>query len=130
MQNFRLNNAMVNMTGLDEITTFYALVMGMCEKISGERDIPFHYLRYEEVVRDMEGEIKKLTKFLGLPWAPEMLDYAKSARAKGMINTPSYHQVVRPVYTESVEKWRAYEKYFEPYKDRLEPFCELFGYSG
>jgi hypothetical protein len=78
----------------------------------------------------MEGEIKKLTKFLGLPWAPEMLDYAENARAKGMINTPSYHQVVRPVYTESVEKWRAYEKYFEPYKDRLEPFCELFGYSG
>ncbi|MCH8081396.1 MAG: sulfotransferase [Proteobacteria bacterium] len=130
MQNFRLNNAMVNITGLDEITTFYALVMGMWEKISGERDIPFYYLRYEDVVRDMEGEIKKLTKFLGLPWAPEMLDYAKSARAKGMINTPSYHQVVQPVYTESVEKWRAYEKYFEPYNDRLEPFCEFFGYSG
>ncbi|MHA1544232.1 MAG: tetratricopeptide repeat-containing sulfotransferase family protein [Alphaproteobacteria bacterium] len=130
MQNFRLNNAMVNMTGLNEITTFYALVMGMWKKIASEREIPVHYIKYENLVADMEAETKKLTKFLGLPWTAEMMDYAKGARTKGLIKTPSYHQVVQPVYTTSLEKWRLYNKYFEPFEDRLKPFYELFGYSG
>ena len=130
MQNFNLNNAMGNLTGLDEITRFYSLVMGFWKKIKETRTFDFHYIKYESLTEDLEREARGLTKFLGLEWDQAMMDFAETAKAKGMINTPSYHQVVRPVYTESVEKWRAYEKYFEPYQDRLEPFCEFFGYSG
>lgn len=130
MQNFQLNNAMVNMTGLDETTGFYALLMGIWQKISAQREIPFHYVKYENLIAGMEAETKKLARFLELPWTAEMMDYAKGARDKGLIKTPSYHQVVQPVYTASLEKWRAYNKYFEPYENLLEPFYELFGYSG
>ena len=130
MQNFNLNNAMGNLTGLDEITRFYSLVMGFWKKIKETRTFDFHYIKYESLTEDLEKEARALTKFLELEWDQAMMDFAGTARAKGIISTPSYHQVVQPVYTESVEKWRAYEKYFEPYKDRLDPFCELFGYSG
>ena len=104
--------------------------MGFWKKIKETRTFDFHYIKYESLTEDLEREARGLTKFLGLEWDQAMMNFAETAKAKGMINTPSYHQVVRPVYTESVEKWRAYEKYFEPYQDRLEPFCELFGYSG
>lgn len=130
MQNFKLNNAMVNMTGLNEITNFYALLMGMWKKVSAMREIPFHYIKYEDLVADMETETKNLTKFLELGWAPEMMDFTEGAQAKGLINTPSYHQVVQPVYTGSLEKWQQYNKYLEPFEARLKPFYELFGYSG
>ena len=130
MQNFNLNNAMGNLTGLDDITRFYSLVMGFWKQISETRNFDFHYVKYESLTENLETETQALTKFLGLEWDKAMMDYAGTAKAKGIISTPSYHQVVQPVYKESREKWRAYEKYFKPYKDRLEPFCELFGYSG
>ena len=129
MQNFDLNNAMANLMSLDEITNFYAKTMALWQKASGEVDIACHTIRYEDVVADLEGEARKLTEFLGLDWWPKMLKYAEGAKAKGLIHTPSYAQVVQPVYTRALERWRAYEKYFEPYQNRLQPFCELFGYS-
>ena len=61
--------------------------------------------------------------------AEEMLKYAQHARAKGLINTPSYHQVVQPLYSDSLERWRAYEKYLAPYREILKPTCEQFGYK-
>ena len=46
-----------------------------------------------------------------------------------MINTPSYHQVVQPIYKDSAGRWKNFEKYFDPYRERLVPFCETFGYE-
>lgn len=129
MQNFELNNAMANLMSLDEITNFYAKTMGLWQKVASEVDIVCHTVRYEDVVADLEREARKLTELLRLDWSPKMLKYAERAKTKGLIHTPSYAQVVQPVYTDALERWRGYEKYFEPYQDRLKPFCDLFGYS-
>lgn len=130
MQNFNLNNAMGNLMNLDEITRFYALTMGFWKKVSETLKFGHHILRYESLTEDMEREARALTEFLDLPWDPAMLDYAGTAKSKGIISTPSYHQVVQPIYKDSRDKWRAYEQFFAPYKERLDPFLALFGYSG
>lgn len=129
MQNFNLNNAMGNLMNLDEITRFYAMTMGFWKTVSETCAFPRHVVCYERLTEDLEGEARGLTEFLELPWDPAMLDYAGTAKSKGIISTPSYHQVVQPVYKDAREKWRAYEKFFAPYRDRLDPFCKLFGYS-
>ena len=41
----------------------------------------------------------------------------------------TYHDVTRPVYTRSVGRWRAYEKYLAPILPALEPYCRRFGYG-
>lgn len=130
MQYFQLNNSMANLMSLDEITNLYAKTMKLWTKTISQRKVPFHYVRYENIVQNLANETREMINFLGLEWAPEVLEYAKTAKDKGLITTPSYSQVVQPIYADALEKWRAYEKYFEPYKDRLEPYVRAFGYSG
>ena len=128
MHNFRMNNAMANMFSMDDITSFYAKVMGLWQHFEGVRKTPVHTIKYEDVVTNIQGEAERICAFLGVEWSDEMLKYAQHARAKGLINTPSYHQVIQPLYTDSLERWRRYEKHLAPYKDRLAPFCETFDY--
>lgn len=129
MHNFRMNNAMANMFSLDDITRFYGEVMDLWKFFTETEKFPFHTIRYEDVVADIQTEAKKICEFLGVEWSEEMLKYAKHARAKGLISTPSYHQVVQPLYSESLERWRRYEKYLAPFADRVQPYCKTFGYS-
>lgn len=128
MHNFRLNNAMANMFTLEDITSLYARVMDLWRHFTSTREFPHHLIKYEDLVTDIRGEAEKICSFLGVEWSDEMLKYARHARAKGLINTPSYHQVIQPLYTDSLERWRRYEKYLEPYKERLAPYCDMFGY--
>lgn len=129
MQNFSFNDAMGNMTGLNEITRFYDLVMGFWLDLNKAQDIPAYSYRYEDLVANPENEARKMVSFLGLKWDETMLQYQKTAKEKGIINTPSYSQVVEPIYTDALEKWRAYEAYFKPFQDRLMPYVRAFGYS-
>lgn len=65
-------------------------------------------LRYEDTVADLEGQARKLVAFLGAPWDARCLDFHKAGRA---VQTPSRWQVRQPIYTRSVERWRAYAPY-------------------
>lgn len=129
MHNFKMNNAMANMFSLEDITKFYAAVMDLWQHFKSAKDFAFHEIKYEDVVTNIQAEAEKICKFLEVDWSPEMLAYSKHARAKGLINTPSYHQVTRPLYSDSLERWRRYEKHLAPYHKSLEPFCKYFGYT-
>lgn len=65
-------------------------------------------LRYEDTVADLEGQSRRLIHFLGVPWDARCLDFHKAERA---VQTPSRWQVRQPIYTRSVERWRAYAPY-------------------
>jgi len=70
--------------------------------------LPILDLHYEDLVADLETQTRRLVDFLGTPWDAACLDFHKSERA---VQTPSRWQVRQPVYTRSVERWRAYETY-------------------
>ena len=57
-----------------------------------------------------------------------MLGYAEHAKTRA-ISTPSYHQVVQPIYRRSVDRWRNYAFAFEDVLPLLQPFIEAFGYA-
>lgn len=65
-------------------------------------------MKYEDTVADLEGQARKLVDFLGAPWDSACLDFHKSTRA---VQTPSRWQVRQPIYTRSVERWKAYAEY-------------------
>ena len=129
IQYFELNPGMASLMSLDEITASYQAVMGAWKKIIETAQVSFHTIRYEDVISGLEAETRKLTDFLGLEWSPAMLEYRKVAKSKGLINTPSYHQVIQPLYSKAVERWRHYDKYLKPFEDRLAPFVKEFGYD-
>ena len=85
-------------------------------------------VRYEDLVIDMPTEIEKLLQFLGLEWEASLSDYQKTALERGKINTPSYSQVVQPLYKDASYRWKNYQTHFEAYKDQIQPWIERFGY--
>ena len=130
MQNFKLNPAMANMIELDRIVDFYDVANSIL-KLSEERySLDTHRIRYEDLVLDFEGNVSSLLTFLDLKWEEKLRSYQKTALARGKINTPSYSQVIKPLYKTASYRWKNYEEYLEPYKSRLAPWIKEYGYSG
>lgn len=127
MRAFGLNEAMRHFLTLAGTAELYAGVMEIGIRSHKRLAGQVHLIRYESLVDDLEGEARRLCAFLGLDWDPAMLRFQDTAR-KRRINTPSYHQVVQPVYTSARERWRRYEKHLAPVLPRLQPFVEYFGY--
>lgn len=88
----------------------------------------FVEIKYEDTVRDLEGQARKSLDALNLPWDAAVMSYRESGRHK-VVNSPSHAEVRRPVYGNAVGRWRNYEKYLGPYLDRLAPFLRAFGYD-
>ena len=86
-------------------------------------------VRYEDLVADVPGESRRILDFLGLPWDDAVLGYAEHAKRRA-IATPSYHQVVQPIYRRSVGRWRNYADAFTDVLPILQPFIQAFGYAG
>jgi tetratricopeptide (TPR) repeat protein len=88
-----------------------------------------HELFYEQLTANFAVEVRRLSAFLELPWNEAMLAPGEHARAKGFINTPSYAQVLAPVNSRSVGRWRHYERHFGEALTHLMPWIERWGYS-
>jgi tetratricopeptide (TPR) repeat protein len=85
--------------------------------------------RYEELVSDFPQQVQRIATFLHLDDATPMLQYDRRAREKGFIATPSYTEVIKPVSRKRMDRWRRYEREFEPVLPILEPMLRHWGYS-
>lgn len=85
-------------------------------------------LRYEKLTSDLGGEIGNIAEFLRLPPHTAMLAPAERARAKGFVSTPSYAQILEPVNTKSIGRWRHYERHFAPLMPILQPWLARWSY--
>ena len=75
-------------------------------------------VHYEDVVRDQEGQTRRMLDFLGLEFEPQCLRFYETQRA---INTASSEQVRQPIYTKGLNFWRHYEPHLSELIDTLEP---------
>lgn len=129
MQNFAVNAAMANFFTLEDTANVYAAVMGAWQKYAALLPLDFHQIRYEDLVEDVEAETRRLMLFLGLPWDDAILQHTEHAKKRGAINTPSYHQVVQPIYQNAKYRWKRYAKEFAGVMPTLQPFIDYFGYN-
>ena len=81
-----------------------------------ERILPgaLHRVRYEEVIEDLEGEVRRLLAGLDLPFDPACLRFHENSRT---VHTPSAQQVRRPINRDGLDRWRAYEPWLERLRD-------------
>jgi hypothetical protein len=68
-------------------------------------------LRYEDIVADQEGATRRLLAHCGLDWSDRCLDFHAQG---GAVSTPSAAQVRRPIYRDSVARWRRHEAVLAP----------------
>jgi tetratricopeptide (TPR) repeat protein len=82
-----------------------------------------HRVIYENLVADLESEVRRMLDFLELPFERDCLEYYKSDRA---FNSFSNEQVRRPIFKEGVERWQAFEPWLGPLKAVLGPVLEAY----
>jgi Flp pilus assembly protein TadD len=63
---------------------------------------------YEGLVSDQAGWTRKILEFLGLEWDERCLSFHETKR---VVNTASAWQVRQKLYSQSVGRWRNYEKF-------------------
>jgi hypothetical protein len=75
-------------------------------------------VQYEDVVNDLESQVRRILDFCGLPFEDACVEYHKTQRS---IRTPSAEQVRQPIYKSGLEQWRNFEQWLSPLKDSLGP---------
>jgi tetratricopeptide (TPR) repeat protein len=74
-------------------------------------------VQYEELVADLEGVARRIVAHCGLSWDARCLDFHRSERP---VRTASAAQVRKPIYKDSVGRWRKYEPFLGPLLAELE----------
>lgn len=129
MQSFATNASMANFFTLQGTVQFYTQVMGAWLHYAQQLPLQVHPIRYEDLIEDVPTQSRALLDFLGLSWDDAVLQHTEHARQRGAINTPSYHQVVQPIYQRSKYRWKRYEQHLGAVLPLLQPFVEQFGYQ-
>ncbi len=129
MQSFEMNAAMANFLAIEDAVHLYDEVLDLWESTSKAADFNVHYVSYEDVVQDMEGEARKLIEFVGMEWESSVLKYRERSSSEKTIQTPSYSQVVEPIYGRAKGRWENYKDTFKPYFSVMKPHLKLLGYK-
>ena len=129
MQTFKLNEAMSNFLYLSDAASFYCDVMSLFTACQTRYEIPIHQIRYESLVLDMEEEVTLMLSFLGLEWEANLNKYSDTALKRREIRTPSYSQVIQPLYNTSVYRWQNYKQHLFPECNMVLPWVRKFGYE-
>ncbi|MEQ1838115.1 MAG: tetratricopeptide repeat protein [Candidatus Nitrotoga sp.] len=128
MQNFKLNSAMVNFLSLEQAAKVYAAIMELWFVFNQKLNLNVHMLKYEDLIQNFEGQCQSLIRFLGVDWDDNLYSYQKTALNRAMIRTPSYSQVIQPLYKKASGRWTNYQKQMQPVLPVLRPWIEAFGY--
>ncbi|MFP4518105.1 MAG: sulfotransferase [Oceanicaulis sp.] len=104
--------------GLEEIGRYYRGYVDLMDH--WDHVLPGEILRviHEDVIADLEGEVRRLLDFLGLPFEQACVDFHKTERD---VRTASSEQVRQPINTKGLEQWRRYEPHLGPLKAALGP---------
>ena len=110
--------------GQAEIGNYYRQYVKLMDH--WDRVLPGFVLRvqHEDVVDDLEGQVRRLLDFCGLDFERACLEYHRTERS---IRTPSSEQVRQPIYRSGLDQWRNFEPWLGPMKDALGPTLAGYG---
>jgi tetratricopeptide (TPR) repeat protein len=101
---------------IEDIARYYRTYLELMRH--WDRVLPGRVLRvfHEQVVDDLEGNVRRILDFCGLEFEPACLEYHKTARS---VRTASSEQVRLPLYREGLDQWKNFEPWLEPLKAAL-----------
>ncbi len=102
---------------LAELGNYYRNYLRLMAHWRDALQVPMLEVDYEQLVQDPEPKVRAILGYCGLEWEESCLKFHKSKRA---VNTASYQQVRKPIYTRSAGRWRKYQKHLGPLLDALQ----------
>ena len=91
-------------------------------------NLNLNILKYEDVVNNFDYTLKNLLKFLEVEWSDDLRNFYLTASKRGIIHTPSYTQVNMPLYSNSIGRWKNYNKQFSNVNSILSKWMKIFEY--
>ena len=104
--------------GLTEVGTYYRDYVQLMDHTDDVIPGKVLLVRYEEVVADLETQVRRLLDHIGLPFEPACLNFHQTERA---VRTASSEQVRQPIYQSGVDQWAHYAPWLDPLRDVLGP---------
>jgi predicted Zn-dependent protease len=101
---------------LEDIARYYRTYVDLMQH--WDEVLPGKVLRvqHENVVDDLESNVRRLLDFCGLDFEPACLEFWKTQRS---VRTASSEQVRRPIFKEGLDQWRHFEPWLTPLKVAL-----------
>ena len=103
---------------LVELAEYYLQYVGIMQHWDKVMPGDILSVQYEDVVGNLEMEVRRILDFCELPFEEACIDYHQSARP---VNTASSEQVRQPIYDSAVNFWKNYESHLGELKDILAP---------
>jgi tetratricopeptide (TPR) repeat protein len=99
--------------GLEDIARYYRSYVALMDHWDAVLPGKILRVQHEDVVADLEGNVRRLLAFCGLPFEAQCLEFYKTERG---VRTASSEQVRRPIFTEGLRQWEN----FAPWLGALE----------
>jgi tetratricopeptide (TPR) repeat protein len=104
--------------GLEEIGHYYKDYVALMDH--WDKILPGKILRvrYEQVVADLETQVRRMLDFCGLPFEEACINFHQTERA---VRTASSEQVRQPIFKSGVDQWENFSPYLDPLRAILGP---------
>ena len=104
--------------GLDEMGHYYRDYVRLMDHM--DTVLPGQVLRvdYQDVVTDLEPQVRRLLDFIGVPFEQGCLDFHANERA---VRTASSEQVRQPIFRSGLDQWENYSPHLDPLRAALGP---------
>jgi tetratricopeptide (TPR) repeat protein len=101
---------------IEDIARYYLTYLDLMAH--WDEALPGRVLRvwHEDVVDDLEGNVRRMLDFCGLEFEAACVDFHKTERS---VRTASSEQVRQPIFREGLDQWKHYEPWLKPLKDAL-----------
>ena len=102
--------------GVEEIARYYRTYLELMRH--WDRVLPGRILRvwHEDVVEDLEGNVRRMLDFCGLPFESACLEFHRTERS---VRTASSEQVRQAINRDGLDQWKHFEPWLGPLKDAL-----------
>ena len=101
---------------LDELAQHYNLYTDLMKFWHSMLPGFIYDISYEKLIKNQKDQTKKLLDYCNLNWEENCMNFFKNKRN---VNTASVMQVRKPLYKDSINSWKNYEKHLSILIDKL-----------
>ncbi len=98
----------------------YVELMSHWDEVAPDAMLRVHY---ENVVTDLEGQVRRILEYCGLPFEQACLDFHNTERA---VRTASSEQVRQPIYQSGIEQWMNFRPFLGKLEETLKPSLDQY----
>lgn len=105
---------------VDDIARYYRTYVRLMDHWNAVLPGKVLRVQFEDVVDNLETNVRRMHEFCGLDFEPACLEYYKTERS---VRTASSEQVRRPIFKDGVDQWRNFEPWLGDLKAALGPLA-------